>query len=182
VSAVGSIHFVTTAVHLVVTLHPETFARRAGASPAAVGQALARVVDAAVRREGLGYYPALGYFREVGGVEESLLEAVASLAWLATEMAEDEVRRRLRQVFSRVDVESTQPVAFTLPPVRPSQEEALARLARHYTPDTLKVALRLTSLQKQQAPVGMEQFVRRTLWRWLRERFAALDIASARLL
>lgn len=175
------LHFVTVAAHLVVTVSPEVLERHAAATPDLVGAELATAVDAYVRREGLGYYPALGYFREVGGIEEGLLDAAANLAWLAGELARDEVKRRLRQVFSRVEVESVQPVAFTLPSVRPSHPDALAQLARHYTPDTLKVGLLLTSLQKQPAASGMEQFVRRTLWRWLRERFAAMDIASARL-
>lgn len=177
----GSIHFVRIAAHLAVTLAPEALERHAAASPLAVGAALAEAVHACAQARGLGYYPALGYFREVGGVDEAVLDAAANLGWLAGELAQEEVRRRLRQVFSRVDVESVQPVAFTLPPVRPSQPHALERLARHYTPDTVKVGLLLTSLQRQAAPLGMEQFVRRTLWRWLRERFAAMDIASARL-
>jgi hypothetical protein len=178
---VTSIRFVTVAVHLVVTVSPEVLERHSAASPSVVGAELAQAVDAVTHREGLGYYPALGYFREVGGLDEALLEAAANLAWLAGELVQEEMKRRLRQVFSRVEVESLQPVVFTLPPVRPSQGDALAQLARHYTPDTLKVGLRLTSLQKQPVPLGMEQFVRRTLWRWLRERFAAMDIASARL-
>jgi hypothetical protein len=178
---VGSIHFVTVAVHLTVTLPADALERRAASAAVVVGAALAEAVDDYVRREGLGYYPALGYFREVGGMDESLLDAAAGLAWLATELAQEELKRRLRQVFSRVEVDAVQPVAFTLPAVRPGQKGALERLARHYTPDTLKVGLLLTSLQKHAATLGMEQSVRRTLWRWLRERFAAMDIASARV-
>jgi len=178
---VASIHFVTVAAHLVLRVSPEVLERQSAASPAAVGAELAEAVDGYARREGLGYFPALSYFKEVGGVDATLLEAADHLAWLAGELVQEEVRRRLRQVFSRVEVESLQPVAFTMPPVRPSQGDALAQLTRHYTPDTLKLGLLLTSLQKQTVPLGMEQFVRRTLWRWLRERFAAMDIASARL-
>jgi hypothetical protein len=178
---VGSIHFVRIAAHLTVTLSAEALERHAPASPIAVGQALADAVDACVRERGLGYYPALGYFREVGGVDESLLDAASNLGWLAGELAAEEVRRRLRQVFSHVELDAVAPIAFNLPPVRPSHPRALQRLARHYAPDTVKVALILTSLQRQSAPVGMEEFVRRTLWRWLRERFAAMDVASARL-
>lgn len=177
----GTIHFVKVAAHLVVTLRPDALARASAASPRVVGEELAHAVDAYARRERLGYYPALGFFREVGGVDEDLLDAAANLAWLAGELAREEVRSRLRQVFSRVDVESVQPVAFTLPGVRPERKDSLARLARHYTPDTVKLSAVLTSLHKQASPAGIEQFVRRTLWRWLRERFADLDVTGARL-
>jgi hypothetical protein len=178
---VGSIHFVTVAAHLEVRVAAGVLDRHAVASPGMVGRELATRVDAYVSEQGFGYYPALAYFREVGALDEALLDAAANLAWLAGELAREELERRLRQVFSRVHVESLQSVAFTLPQVRPHARDAIDRLARHYTPDTLRVGLLLTSLQKQAAPVGMEQFVRRTLWRWLRERFAAMDIASARL-
>lgn len=177
----GSIQFVTVAAHLEVQVPAGVMDRHAAASPEVIGRELATRVDAYVRENGVGYYPALAYFREVGAIEEGLLEAAANLAWLAGELAREELERRLRQVFSRVDVESIQPVAFTLPQIRPRAPDAVDRLARHYTPDTLRVGLLLTSLQKRPLPLGMEQFVRRTLWRWLRERFAAMDIASARL-
>ena len=178
----GSIQFVRIAAHLEVTLSAEALARHAPASAPEVGAALAEAVDAYARAHALGYYPALGYFREVAGVDSTLLDGASALAWLAGELAQEEVRRCLRQVFSRVDVQSLQSVAFTLPPVRPRQAHAIEQLARHYTPDTVKLGLLLTSLQRQPAALGMEQFVRRTLWRWLRERFAAMDIASARLM
>lgn len=151
------------------------------ASPAVVGEELARQVDALIRREGLGYYPALAYFQRQGGIDAELLSAVHDIAWFAGEWVRGEVRRRLRGVFSTVTVESLQCQAFNLPAVRPRQPRALETLARHYTPTGMRLNLIVTMLHKVAEAQGLEKLAARQVLRILKEEFRAVEVVDARL-
>jgi hypothetical protein len=179
---VSPLHFQKALAELRLTLAAGALRARASADPGTVGRELARQVDQAVRRENLGYYPALGYFEVQGGVERELLDTARDLAGLATELVREDAAQHLRQAFAQVEVERLQALALTLPSARPGQSEALSLLARHYTPDTVRVAMVLTSIQRRPAREGMDLFVRRTLFRWLRDRYAEVRVASVCLL
>jgi len=178
---VSALH--VTRIGLAVTLQVphEALERHAASSPAVVGEQLAEAVAAYVRAEGLGYYPALDYFREAGGVDPELIAAADAIAWLAATLARNEVRVKLRPVFSSVNVQGLQAVAFTLPPVRPRQTDALQRLARHYTPDTLKLDLKVSLIQKRPPAEGIERLASHMVYKWLKANFTSVEVTSARL-
>lgn len=177
----SGIHLVKVAVDLRLEVPAAMLEARSAGSADLVGGQLARQVDQCVRRRGLGYYPALDYLRDGACIDEDLLEAVRTTAWLAREIAREEVRRRLRAVFSQVELAGLQSPAFTMPAVRPSAPGALESLARHYSPCTVKLGLILSSLNRDPSPRGMDQFARRMIWRWLRDRFEQLDVTSAQI-
>lgn len=178
----GSLHFMTVAAHLVLTVPREVMERHGPIAPGQIGEELAEAVLEYALRERLGYFPALAFFREQGGIDPDLLEAADALAWLAGELVRDEVLRRLQPAFSQVDVSALKPVANTMPRVRLSSRERRELLARHFTPDTVRVTLLLTSIQKRPARDEVVRFARRTLWRWLRDHFAAMEVCGTKVI
>jgi hypothetical protein len=70
-----------------------------------VGEELASQVRSYVRRERLGYYPALELFRQRCGIDGELIDAAQNIAWLACELVREQVQRRLRAAFSSVQVQ-----------------------------------------------------------------------------
>lgn len=145
-----------------------------------VGQHLAREVSEFARRERLGYYPALSYFEEHGGIDPELVETARNVAWLSAQLVRDEVRTRLRPVFSNIRVEGVQSLAFTMPPVRPRHPNALISLTRHLTPDEIKLDLVVTMIQKRAGGESLERFTRHVVKRWLAKSFDAVEVTSAR--
>ncbi len=176
----SALHVARFAIGLTVRVPHEALERHSASSPAAVGEALAEAVHAAVREQGLGYYPALDYFREAGGVDPELIAAADALAWLAATLVRNEVRTKLRPVFSTVNIQGLQAQAFALPPVRPSQPNALARLAAHYTPDTLKLDLRTSLIQRRPPAEGIERLAAHMACKWLKASFESIEVTSAR--
>jgi len=164
---------------LLLQVPDEALNAHSAASPVVVGQELARQADEYVRAQALGYYPPLDYLYDREAVDGELLDAARAIAWLAGELAQETVRRRLRAVFSQVALESLQSVAFTMPGVRPTDATPREALARHFTPDTVKLTLTVSSLHRRPDPDGAEQFARRMAWRWLKEHFASMDVTSA---
>ncbi len=177
----ASVHVVRVAAGLLLRVSPEVLSRRSAVSPAAVGRQLARQADTYVREQGLGYYPPLDYLLSQAAVDEELAETARSVAWLAGQIAQDTVRRRLRAVFSQVELDSMQSLAYTMPSVRPSDKESVEALARHFTPDTVKLALTLSFLQRRPAREVSQQYARRMLWRWLKDHFSRMEVTNARL-
>jgi hypothetical protein len=176
---VPGIGIVRVSLGLRLQVPDEVLNAHSAASAVVVGRELARQADEYVRAQALGYYPPLDYLRDREAVDRELVEAARAVAWLAGELAQETVRRRLRAVFSQVVLESQQSVAFTMPGVRPTDAAPREALARHFTPDTVKLTLTVSALHRRPDPGGAEQFARRMAWRWLKEHFASMDVTSA---
>ena len=97
------------------------------------------------------------------------------------EHVEKELRTCLWPAFSHVRVVNTQPPAFALPGVRPSQPDALALLAQHYTPTLVKIDLVVSSLKKGAAGEGAERTAAQQARWWLRECFESVEVSDARV-
>jgi len=166
------------------------FAQTFSSSLSSLGEQLAQQVHACVQREGLGYYPPLEFFQKQnlqeqsnnGGVEPYLLDAVQEVAQWACEMGRREILSLLRPVFSSVVVDNVQSIAFTMPTVRYGQTDALAQLARHYTPNSIKFDLTLSMLQKHVVEDGLEKAASHMVLRWLGEPFQHIEVTSSRML
>ncbi len=172
---------VSVAVNLVLSVPTKALENYLAASPRVIGTELARQVHAYTQYERLGYYPALDYFKGRDIIPADLLDAALNVAWLAKELVQDEIRRRLQQAFSQVRIQNLQSVAFTLPRVRPSQQNSLVLLARHYTPDTMRVGMLLTTQRNQTSTAGLEDHAQNMLWQWLNEHFSSLEVTSSQV-
>lgn len=150
-------------------------------SPGRIGTEIAGKVDAYVRENSLGYYPALTYFRDNGAVEPELIHQAEQLAWRASKHARELIQAALRPIFSTVRFRSIQPQAFMMPAVRPGQPGALNKLSQHYSPDTVRLELVLTLLRKDNdnSERSTELYARKMIYRWLREPFESVEVTSS---
>lgn len=172
---------VPVAVSVVLKVPTQVLEQHAAASPELIGRVLADKVDEYVWRNRMGYYPALGYFIDHGGIDEQLLEACSNVAWLAKELVQEEVYRRLNKVFDDVGIAAIRSTAFTMPRIRPQTPAALAMLANHFTPDSVKTTLLLEATRGLSDPEKTTAYTRRMLWRWLKDHFSAMEVTSARV-
>ena len=167
------------AVSLQVKVPAEAIEQHSAASPYIIGEELARQVAAYAHHERLGYYPALEYFRTVEAIEPDLLEAAESISWLVCGLVQEELKTRLRVVFSSMKIESVQTVAYTMPGIRPGSSNALHDLAQHYTPDQVRVNLVASSIRRQDNDQDVTiKLARHQICRWLKDRFSNLEITS----
>jgi hypothetical protein len=176
-----SVHIDRALVGVRVRLTEDAMNRHLPCSAKRVGSELALAIDAYVRRRQLGYYPALEHFRDVDVIDKDLLDSAEQIAWLASKLAREEIQLKLRPIFASVSFESIQTQAFAMPTVRPNQKDALEHLARHYTPDTIKLELILSMLRKDTdiAERKVETYARKMIFRWLRDSFENVEITSS---
>lgn len=171
----------TVAANLTVSLPQEVVEESVGFLPWVLGENLAGQVDAYVMEQGLGYYPALDYFRDhPQAVDPALLVLIDEIATFCAGYARRELQRRLSRAFSSVTFVQAQCTAYTMPRVRPSHSGSPAGLAAHYTPATLKLELLLSSIQKGGFD-GLEQLALDKLVRWAREPFETFQVNGSRL-
>ena len=179
----NQLNLVRVAVSLQIKLSAEAIEQHSVASPYIIGEELARQVAAYVQHERLGYYPALEYFRTIKEVDTDLIEAAESISWLVCGLVRDELRSRLRTVFSNLKFESIQTVAYTMPSVRPGNSNALHDLALHFTPDQVRINLIASSIRRQDNnPEIAIKLAKHQICRWLKDRFNSLEITSIRYL
>jgi hypothetical protein len=72
-------------------------------------------------------------------------------------------------------------VAYALPAVRPGQPDAVDQLARHYTPDTFRIELKLSMMRKDndRNTGKAEAYARKMIFRWLKDSFRELEITGS---
>lgn len=175
------VEVITVAASLTVTVPETVVEQNVGYLPWLLGENLAGQVDAWVMEQGMGYYPALDFFRDhPDAVDPALLQLIDEIASYCAEFARRELRRRLSRVFSSVQIEQTRCTAYTMPRVRPARSGAPEGLARHYSPNTLKMELLLSSIQKGLFE-GLEEMTLNKLLRWGREPFEAFQVNSSQL-
>ena len=177
-----SVEVVTIAASLTVSVPETVVEQQLGYLPWVLGENLAGQVDTYVMEEHLGYYPALDFFRDYPkAVDAGLLKTIDEVAKFCGDFARNELRRRLSKVFSSVQIEQLQCIAYTMPRMRPSRSNGPMDLARHYSPDTLKVELLLSSIQKGHFE-GEERMAMDKLSRFAREPFARFQLNGAKRL
>lgn len=173
-----SVHMSQVAMTLAVKVPHTALEKHLPASAEVVGEQLAKAVSDYAREHALGYYPPLDFFQEHGGIDEDLLQAATNISWIVTGLARNEIRTRMRPVMSNVQFQSLQTVAFTMPTVRPGQNNALYLLQEHFTPDVVKITLLATLIQRFEDSEAAETMARSMAYRWLRNHFEHVDVTS----
>ncbi len=176
------LHFSNIALHLRLKLPTSALRSEVAANPEIVGQTLADAVIAFERKHRLGYYPALDFYRSQTDFDAELLNAIDGIAWIACQMAHKEVVRSLRGAFSRVSIDSIQSAVHLLPPVRPNQLNAAFKLAQHFTPDSVKLVVNVSVLQRHAGQEGLTGYTRKMAWKWLTEKFERVEVLHAELI
>ena len=150
--------------------------------PRFVGEELAAQANAYAQENGTGYFPALDYLHDQGIIDKELYDAAEQAGWMATQLVREEVRVRLRPLVATLTFQSSLCTALTMPPVRPRDLNAQQRLADDFTPDTVKVELLLSLLQKGEPREGLERWSTQLVFRWLSSAFASVEVTGARSL
>ena len=177
-----SAEVVTIASSLTVSVPEEVVEQQVGYLPWVLGENLAGQVDTYVMEERMGYYPALDFFRDYPeAVDQGLLALIDEVASFCASYARRELRQRLSRVFSSVQIEQVQCAAYTMPRMRPNRSNGPMDLAQHYAPDTLKMELLLSSIQKGRF-AGEEKMALDKLSRFAREPFAHFQLNGAKVL
>lgn len=177
-----TLNFARIAVTVTVRVGDDVVEPNTGFSAQAVGHSAAAQVDEHVRNSGLGYYPAIDFYRdEPTAVDPALLDLLDELAGYCAAYARSELRRRLRRVFSVVEIGHMAAIAYTMPRVRRSQPDRLERLAAHYAPHELRCELLVTVIEKQ-LYAGLEQAAGQRLLQWAGPAFEQVTVVECRLL
>lgn len=176
----NSLHIATVAIVLRARVPRAGLMKHLPASPYTLGADIAQQAHDYALREQLGYYPPLEFLKSQNAVDDYLLVAVDHVATLSSVYVRQQIMEKLTTLFSSVHLQSIQVSAFSLPPIRPHQLQALEHLARHYTPDVVKCDLLISVIQKQKVEQGLDRFVSTTVKRWLVDEFEEFEITSAR--
>jgi hypothetical protein len=149
-----------------------------------IGKTLADIAEEYARENRTGYYPAIDFFKTLDNVDPDLIASAEQVAWLVSKLAREIIQSKLRPIFSSVHFQSIQTLAFSMPRVRPGQADAKQLLAKHYTPDKVKVELVLTMMRRDSEVQDnrAEPYARKMMFRWLESAFASIEVTSSKAL
>jgi len=154
-----------------------------------IGQTLAQIALEYERKNKTGYYPAIDFFKtlvndEAMPVDPDLITSAEQVAWLVSKLARETIQKQLRPIFSSVQFQSIQTLAFSMPKARPNKADANEQLAKHYTPDSIKIELVLTMMRRDsEAEDGRaEPYARKMIFRWLESVFERVEITGSKAL
>ncbi len=173
------LQFTQIALSMKVDVPMESLERHLAASPVVVGDEMARQVVAYERQNHLGYFPAVDFFIQHGGIETDLLDALQNITWVVTNLVRNEIRIKLRPVFSKLRFESIQTLAYTMPTVRPGDNNVMDKLAQHYSATSVKVSVLATLIQKFADSEAAQNMAKSLCYRWLEPAFAQFEVTSS---
>lgn len=145
-----------------------------------IGLDLAANVDRIVREEGLGYYPAIEYFVGHAGMDAARVDHLKDVAARIRKRVKREVQTHLWPVFSGLQIEQAESLAFTLPRIPFSANDALDRLAVHLFPNRVRLDLILSTLDKHARLEEAESITSTKVMRNLRDVFASVEVSAVR--
>lgn len=171
-------------VILDVQLKPESLQQYLPCSAGIIGQTLAAIADEYERENKTGYYPAMDFFKTLDTVDPDLIASAEQVSWLVSKLARETIQSKLRPIFSSVQFQSIQTLAFSMPKVRPNQADAVEQLAKHYTPDSVKIELVLTMMRRDSEAEDdrAEPYARKMMFRWLDAEFESVDVTNSKAL
>lgn len=168
-------------ISLIITVKLEGMDSHSAASADVVGKELAKQVAAYEKENHLGYYPAMEYFQDSDrGVDAELLNAADNLAWLANKLVREEVRKRLRPVFSSLRFDAMQNLLYTMPRVRPGKPAAQQQLAKHFTANKVRLELTAQIINKDGVEKDLKRHTSHLVYRWLKDHFESIEVTSCR--
>lgn len=167
-----------------VQLKPDSLQQYLPCSANIIGKTLASIADEYSAENKTGYYPAIDFFKTLDTVDPDLITSAEQVSWLVSKLARETIQLKLRPIFSSVQFQSIQTLAFSLPKVRPNNTDAIELLAEHYTPDTVKIELVLTMMRRDSEAEDnrAEPYARKMMFRWLESEFEFVNIASSKAL
>lgn len=178
----ASVFFSALSLHLRLKVSSQALESAVAASPCVVGEHMATALMDFEREQRLGYFPAMDYLRGRDDFDQELINAVDGLAWIACQQSRTTTVSRLRPVFTHVEVDTVHSEVHLMCAVRPRQPNTFLELAQHFTPDSVRIVLRVSLLQKQPGHKGLEGYARKMAWKWLSEHFDNVEVIQAQML
>jgi len=175
------LHITKIHISLKVKIENELLERHLASSATAVGEALTKAVLTRVKKNNIGYFPALEYFQNQGELDNDLIDAAETIGWFASKIAREEVQLKMRAYFSTLNFQSVQTLAFTMPAVRPDKHNAHQLLIEHYTPNVVKLDVLATLLKKDELK-GIENWVRQLFKRNLCDSFLLFEVKAVSII
>lgn len=171
-------------VILNVQLKPESLQQYLPCSANIIGQTLSSIADEYEKENKTGYYPAMDFFKTLDNVDPDLIASAEQVSWLVSKLARETIQSKLRPIFSSVQFQSIQTLAFSLPKVRPNNVDAVDQLSKHYTPDSVKIELIVTMMRRDSEAEDdrAEPYARKMMFRWLEAEFETIEVASSKAL
>ncbi len=175
-------------VSINVRLKAEDLQKYLPCSADIIGKTLAQIAQEYEQENKTGYYPAIDFFKTQDNVDPDLITSAEQVAWLVSKLARETIQIKLRPIFSSVQFQSIQTLAFSLPKVRPlkggANRETIEALSRHYTPDTVKIELLLSMIRREsEAHDGRaEPYARKMMFRWLESEFESIEVTNSKLM
>jgi hypothetical protein len=171
-------------VILDVQLKPESLQQYLPCSADIIGQTLASIADEYEKENKTGYYPAMDFFKTLDTVDPDLITSAEQVSWLVSKLARETIQSKLRPIFSSVQFQSIQTLAFSMPKVRPNQADAIEQLAKHYTPDSVKIELVLTMMRRDSEAEDDRAmpYARKMMFRWLDAEFESVEVTNSKAL
>jgi hypothetical protein len=158
----------------------DSLARHLAASPSVVTEEIVSQIKEYERIHHLGYFPALDYYINNNAIDADLIDALQNIIWVVTNMVRNEVRIKLRPVFSNIKFESIQTLAYTLPAVRINDERLTEKLREHFSLTTVKVTLSATLIQKIADKQAAEKIAKNLAYQWLKGGFSTVEISGCK--
>ena len=174
-----SLNFTSIALSLVVNVPDESMEQHLAATPYVVTDELVSKILAYEHQHQLGYYPALDYYIQNNAFEADLIDAVQNISWVVTSMVRNQIKIKLRPAFSNIKFEAIQPLAYTMPTVRPTDPNKTDKLIEHFSLATVKLNLIATLIQKVVDKQAAQSFAGNLAHRWLKDSFTDVSITSA---
>jgi hypothetical protein len=165
-------------ISLKVKVSNELLEQHLVSSATVVGEALTESVLASVKKNSIGYFPALEYFQNQGDLDDDLMDAAETIGWFSSKIAREEVQNKMRPFFSTLHFQSVQTMAFTMPTVRPNKHNAHQSLIDHYTPNVVKLDIVASLLKKEQLK-GIANWAKQLFRRNLENSFDEIEVIQA---
>ncbi len=175
-------------VSINVRLKAEDLQKYLPCSADIIGKTLAQIAQEYEQKNKTAYYPAIDFFKTQDNVDPDLITSAEQVAWLVSKLARETIQIKLRPIFSSVQFQSIQTLAFSLPKVRPlkgnANAETIEALSQHYTPDTVKIELLLSMIRREsEAHDGRaEPYARKMMFRWLESEFESVEVTGSKLM
>jgi hypothetical protein len=170
----------SVAISVLITVKLDDLNSHSAAAAEIVGEEMARQVAGYTQKKKLGYYPPLEYFKELDDVDPDLIDAIDNVAWLATRLVREEVRRRLRPVFASLRIDALQNLVFTMPRVRPGNASSMQQLTEHFTPNKVRIELTASIINRDTTEKDFKRYTSHLVHRWLADHFENVDVVSCR--
>jgi len=147
-----------------------------------LGDRIAVSVAGWVESNHSSYYPALDFLVSEGAVTQSDFEALRTLAAVVRKRVKRDVQTQLWPVFSSVHIERAQSLCFLMPHLKPGRPDSAAELANYYFPNSVRLQLALSSLDKQNRLDDAVRIAEQKVLRNLQDGFETATTSAARLI